>query len=692
MGTPEEEVGYMASDEYIHRIASPPPDARLESQPTTESPLRQMSFPSENAPQKPAESPLRHHRRSSSHGTREGGIIHVDDPKHPLHHPDGFSATPVVEENEPTYEEAEDDDEPILAADQVRPESAYLHPAISPTFDRRGSFEDEARSRTPSVSHSRAHSRSASAQGTLPSLTRYDSREDTHTPLEDVDEYEPLFPEDDDKKQKPVSTADRFKKRPDMLKHRFPSQDIWEDTPNSLQLHAEVTTPDIPPQDSPETFETPEQEATRRMQADKVDSHQVASHILEGEGAREKPMRPDTLKQRFPSKDIWEDVPDSQRLVTTVDPAKEEVTSPDVPSKPAIPARPQRQSQISPIEKRQPPSIPERPKPQVPTRPAKTSPQLPASNEESPKEPPKEAPAVKPKPAIPARPGGSKIAALKAGFLTDLNSRLQLGPQQPKPQEKEPEPPAEKQPLSDARKGRARGPARRKPAVEKATPAALPATSATPEIKIIESLNVWRVGQDGRVVVGPDTKVNKPIAAATSESVSPMQPMAPPIAKNAAGESVDPTPESPAPEPHALESPAAAEAEPSHVESQDPAPADVVPTQTTTAEVEPNHVETQDPVPADVVSTQTTTAEIEPSHVESQDLETAKPSAVVDSAPTPDREDEEKEDVIELPGAPAITDSAEIPLASSEQGASLEDMTASADGKRHSDGHVHGVE
>jgi hypothetical protein len=33
-----------------------------------------------------------------------------------------------------------------------------------------------------------------------------------------------------------VSAADRFKKRPDTLKHRFPSQDIWEDTPNSLQL------------------------------------------------------------------------------------------------------------------------------------------------------------------------------------------------------------------------------------------------------------------------------------------------------------------------------------------------------------------------------------------------------------------------------------------------------------------------
>ncbi|KAJ5326651.1 uncharacterized protein N7506_009753 [Penicillium brevicompactum] len=650
VGTPEEEVGYMASDEYIHRIASPPPDERHESHPATESPLRQMSFPSENAEQKPAESPLRHHR-SSSHGTREGGVIHVDDPKHPLHHPDGFAATPAVEENEPEYNEAEDDDEPILAADQVRPESAYLHPAISPTFDRRGSFEDEARSRTPSVSHSRSNSRSASAQGhQFPSLTRYDSREDTHTPLEDVDEYEPLFPEDDDKKQKPVSTADRFKKRPDMLKHRFPSQDIWEDTPNSLQLHATVTTPDIPSQDSPDTFETPEQEATRRMQADTVDSHQVASHILEGEGAREKPVRPDTFKQRFPSKDIWEDVPESQRLVTTVEPAKEEVTSPSVPSKPAIPARPQKQPQTSPIDKRQPPSIPERPKPQVPARPTKTSPQIPASNEESPKEPSKEAPAIKPKPAVPARPGGSKIAALKAGFLTDLNSRLQLGPQQPKPQEQVPEPPVEKQPLSDARKGRARGPARRKPAVEKPTPAALP---TSPQIQITESLNVWRVAQDGRVIVGPDSKVNKPlVAAAASDSAVSPQPMAPPIAKNAAGESVDPIPESPVAEPRVAEA----------------------------------------PVPADVVSPQTTTAETEPAHVESQEPEPVEPSVDIDSTSTPNQEDEEKEDVIELPGVPTKTEATEIPPASPAKEVALEDMTALADGKRQSDGHIHGVE
>ncbi|KAJ5541510.1 hypothetical protein N7494_006586 [Penicillium frequentans] len=540
-GTPEEEVGYLASDEYMHRMASPPPDNRLDSQPTIESPLRQMSFPaSEIEPQNAPASPLRH-VRSRSHGNHvDNDIIHVDNPKHPLHHPDGFAATPAQDEPTVAIEERFEEDEPILAADEARPESAYLHPAVSPT---RGSFDEEYRSRTPSVSHSRSNSRSASAQG-VPNLTRFDSREmhdDNHTPLENVEEYEPLFPDDETKKERPVSVADRFKQRPELSKHRFPSQDIWEDAPNSLQLHATVTTPDLPRRESSEIFETPEQEAMRRMQNSKIDSHQVASHILEGESARESPKapkRPNAIKQRFPSRDIWEDAPDSQQLVTTVEPAEDGVKSPEAPARPSIPTRPQKQPQnTSPIEKRQPPVMPGRPKPQVPIRPAKANPQALAGSET--KEASLEGPAVpKAKPAVPARPGGSKIAALKAGFLTDLNSRLQLGPQQPKPQETEPEPPTEKQPLSDARKGRARGPARRKPAAENAN-ARLP---TIPEIKITETWNVWQLCEDGNLVVGDEKKVTK----APEVSIPAEPAMAPEIAKNIAGEPVDPTPAPPA--------------------------------------------------------------------------------------------------------------------------------------------------
>lgn len=532
-GTPEEEVGYIASDEYTHRLSSPPPESRRDSRPAFESPLRKSSLPAAESQAQQDEAV----EKEAVEKPQEPRVIHVDEPYHHLHHPDGFAQTPDPEELNRGFTDGNEDDEPILAADEVRPESAYQHPAVSPSFERSGSVDYEGRSHTPSATHSRSNSRAASVQSGMPALTRYDSREEhggVYTPLEDVEEYEPLFPEDDAKDKKTVSTAERFKQRPE-LKHRFPSQDIWEDSPNSLQLHATVSTPEGPKQ---EAFETPEQESFRRSHASHLDPHQVATQILESEEHDDKPpARPEVAKQRFPSRDIWEDAPESHTLVTTIEPSEEEVKSPEVPSKPSIPLRPQKRPQqapavdastkpvTSPIEKRQPPVIPDRPKPQIPARPAKPIPRP------SPEEPKDIAP--KPKPAVPARPGGSKIAALKAGFLSDLNSRLQLGPQAPpKPQEKKEEEaaPVEKQPLSDARKGRARGPARRKPAVEKAS-TRLP---TIPEVRITTTLNVWQVGEDGNLVVGseansavPDTKPDT---------------MAPAIAKNIAGESVDPQP------------------------------------------------------------------------------------------------------------------------------------------------------
>ncbi|KAF7734630.1 Altered inheritance of mitochondria protein 21 [Penicillium ucsense] len=529
--TPNEEVGYLASDEYTHRMATPEPDARREHQNVAESPLRQMSFPaSEIEPKVPA-SPLRHARRSSHRPDAE--VIHVDDPMHPVHHPDGFSATPASHTETPDAQNHTERDEPILAADEVRPGSAYLHPAISPSIEHRGSF-DEERTRTPSLSHSRSNSRSAVAKGN-PAMVRYDSRdlhEDQSTPLEDVEEYEPLFPEEGDaKKPRSLSATERFKNRADLLKHRFPSEDIWEDTPNSLQLHATVSTPDLPKSDSSELFETPEQEAARKAQAPKIDSHEVARHVLHGDNKNNSATgtsRPEVVKQRFPSRDIWEDVPESQQLETTVEPASEDMKSPEVPSRPSIPPRPQKQaSEASAAEKRQAPVIPDRPKPQIPARPARSSAQT--ATEPS--------AGAKAKPAVPARPGGSKIAALKAGFLTDLNSRLQMGPPQPKPQEKEPEAPVEKQPLSDARKGRARGPTRRKPAGDNAS-ARLP---PIPEIKITGTWNVWSVGEDGNLTVGSEE--TKPSVSSTEVSAPSVIPMAPQLAKNTAGEPADPVSE-----------------------------------------------------------------------------------------------------------------------------------------------------
>jgi len=589
-GTPEEEVGYMASDEYAQRMASPAPDRSV--RPTVESPLRKMSHPTTE-------------KESKQEYTQESSVIHVDEPYHHSHHPDGFAPTPALEKQVKPNEGEREEEEPILAADEVRPESAFQHPAVSPTLEKGDNF-DEFRSRTPSTGHSRSNSRSTSNHG-RPALARYTSRgserEDAHTPLEDVAEYEPLFPEDNKEKQ-PASTVERFKQRPE-LKHRFPSQDIWEDSPNSLHLHATVTSPDAP---KLESFETPEQESIRRSQVASVDPHEVATHILESEEHKEDgSKRPSLSKQRFPSRDVWEDAPDSQQLVTTVkapeeapqeaphevpqeapkESHKEELTSPEVPKKPSIPTRPARRPQLtppavdpstkpgtSPTEKRQPPSIPGRPKPQIPARPAKKSP------EEPKKEEPKDV-AAKPKPPVPARPGGSKIAALKAGFLSDLNSRLQGGPPKP-PEKKKEEEPAEKKPLQDARKGRARGPARRKPAPAAAPPTTAPTTETAgsklptiPEAKIAGVWNIWQIDEGGQLVVSghdvskkpepepsqpepsnlepaePEPKTESPLAESMEPEPLPepskpepsqldIPPMAPELSKNVAGEPTDP--------------------------------------------------------------------------------------------------------------------------------------------------------
>ncbi|KAL1968365.1 hypothetical protein VTN77DRAFT_1894 [Rasamsonia byssochlamydoides] len=511
-GTPEEEVGYIASEEYTSRLASPPP-----SQAAVESPLRKTSFPAAE---------LERTRSAQSAAGSDTGVIHVNDPYHHLHHPDGYAQTPDHASQGP--EGDVEHDEPILAADEVRPESAFLHPAISPTIDRRDYLDlERVRSRTPSAAGSRPASRAASRPGSRPSslygapagLSRWNSRgeerEDTHAPLADVEEYEPLFP-DDEKSAKPVSTAERFKNR---TEHRFPSQDIWEDTPDSLQLHASVSTPEPPRDESESKFETLEAEEARRKQTEQIDSHKVASHGETHEGG---PSRLDTIKQRFPSRDIWEDAPESQKLVTTIEPSDPEVKSPPdasakpaIPPRPSIPIRPQRPAKAdlssknaspeekgsSPTEVRKAPAIPDRPKPQIPARPSK-----PITRDSPENGAPVPAPATKPKPTIPTRPNGGRIAGLKADFLSNLNSRLQLGPQgPPKPAEKkeEPEAPAERGPLSDARKGRARGPPRRRPAAAAATETKLP---SIPEIRIIDAWNVWQVDADGNLVVGKTMK------------------------------------------------------------------------------------------------------------------------------------------------------------------------------------------
>ncbi|WEW55111.1 hypothetical protein PRK78_000539 [Emydomyces testavorans] len=540
MGTPEEEIGYIATEELASRLASPPQVSEKDQQ-DSQNLQGPAELPSKKANFMSTDAQKHEHALAEPTGEqdKDGVKIHIDEPIHHQHHPDGFM--PAVENHKPHGADSLDENEedvPILAEDEVDERAEHLQPAVSPGLDKRKD------SHAIDSSNQKGHIRSANTSSNqLPArqplstnLSRYSSRPDEfgdmRRPLEDVEEYEPLFP-DDDKNEKPMSVEERLKKRPEYHQHRFPSQDIWEDAPDSLQLQTTVSIPESPKDKSKSPTEAFEEEM--------ANSRQTASK-KSGPPAKMSSSRPDILSprldavQRFPSRDIWEEAPESQQLETTIQipEQQDETISPEITEKPShlepfsrlskksqeIFTEPQASTStsqieptVSPTDSKKPPSIPERPKPQIPARPSKPPKRISeeslskatsgiSNNTASP-------PAVKPKPPVPSRPLGSKIAALKAGFLSDLDNRLKLGPQAPKPQEKKAEENAEapKGPLSDARKGRARGPARRKPAVspspEDTCKAELP---QVPQVTLIEPWNIWSMGPDGVLVLSQENK------------------------------------------------------------------------------------------------------------------------------------------------------------------------------------------
>ncbi|KAK4158387.1 altered inheritance of mitochondria protein 21 [Chaetomidium leptoderma] len=506
-GTPSDQVGWQALEESTSRIASPSiasPELKPES-------------------------------------------IHVHEPNH--RRSVMFSDTESVNADEDV---ARPYTAPILADDEVAKDpTAHTHQAaVEPP-----AFELEE-------SNSRPTSRPAS-------LYKETSFELRSTPLEDVDEYEPLFKDDEKQEEKKPSKEEKPKNK----NQRFPSADIWEDAPSSVFYTAEVSTPElfdgqekqekpwpavVPP---PREGETPAQAFARHQE-------ELAEKEAHGERNTQKPLwaqhqrhlatetaasRP-AMQQRFPSRDVWEDTPDSLKLETTVStPQQDELPSPspadnlkpDIPErpqtkspvttsaaaapseKPAIPGRPKpRQSSSDDNNK---PAVPGRPKPQIPARPAKAGP---TSGGLEPAE--AAAPPPRQKPAVPARPMGSKIAALQAGFMSDLNRRLQLGPQAPPKKDEEGEgegeegeqqqqQPAEKKEkvlLSDARKGRARGPQRRAPALVAAAATTAAAAVAPVETKpaavfgISSAVTFFEIDpEEGTVSVGVVVGEVKPVAA-----------------------------------------------------------------------------------------------------------------------------------------------------------------------------------
>lgn len=692
VGTPNEQIGYLASEEYAQRMASSRPQSATyhnkahsnSSQPHIESPLRKTSFPVDVLGKKDFEKnkgSFSDNRPQSDIAVEseaeDEDVIHVDAPSRRQSKYGGGGYDPPTEDLGPhggnTAEEGGWLEErgygvPILASDEVAKEqgSEYMQPAVSPPQERRGSnyfaeldpppsYQSGVRSgsRASSVSGSRPTSRPASIHSGL-RFNTHDDREDLHTPLEDVEEYEPLFPDEESKNERPLTSADRFKRRPDTTKRRFPSQDIWEDTPNSLQLQTTVSTPELEEEkgalkEKPASavFEPPQTESSRKGEISEEEKANLIPKEQRWANSNFKLHLRDEnsgrlgLKQRFPSRDIWEDTPDSARLETTVEgPQSDELKSPPdeglvagavvttagrpengkpvneesgatptrigaTSGKPAIPPRPTksklseglnesagRQQQnpafittsqersstenqpegtapakmsptkgrndhpFSPTEARKGPVLPDRPKPQVPARPAKptsrdssetvplskTTSATSATSVEDGSGSSKEmgsAPAVKAKPALPSRPLGSKIASLKAGFLSDLDKRLQLGPQAPKQQEKtlevDKEEEIEKAPLSDTRKGRARGPVRRKPAAPSSAVAGEAPTSEGGKFEIAAASTIWQIRENGDLRV---SSTEEPFStAATSESTATQNPP-PSLATNTAGESL----------------------------------------------------------------------------------------------------------------------------------------------------------
>jgi hypothetical protein len=301
-------------------------------------------------------------------------------------------------------------------------------------------------------------------------------------------------------------------------RQRFPSRDIWEDTPDSLQLQTTVGGPQVEEKD---VLSRPEDRPTTGA----VAYHQekaAAGYVLGSEEGRATTGIAATMKPHVPAR--------PQRTKPTE----------SLERQPVVPERP---SRLRHVDSASPP-IPVKSKPQVPTRPPKPVKADSSENVLLTKVPSgssaksvgsEQAAAAKPKPPVPSRPVGSKIAALQGGFMSDLNKRLQLGPQAPKKEEAAPEEPEvekEKVPLADARKGRARGPARRAPAKSPTPVTETAANRAATTLGVSVMSTLWHIDPEEdllRITSSEDeSSVKEDIKATESET--------PTLATNLAGE------------------------------------------------------------------------------------------------------------------------------------------------------------
>ena len=206
MGSPRPQSSYIpnASDTHV------------------DSPLRKESFAEDATDKHELERTLsrRLHAPSdvalSESEMEEEDTIHVDAPERRVNKV--YGGVDRFESTESLGRDFNDDDynAPILASDEVakEPFGWDLQPAVSPVNERRGS-EGGHHLRSGSASSlagSRPTSRPGSIHGNIPGLRMTES-----TPLEDLEEYEPLFPEDEKSggAKKPLTAADRLK-RPEL--------------------------------------------------------------------------------------------------------------------------------------------------------------------------------------------------------------------------------------------------------------------------------------------------------------------------------------------------------------------------------------------------------------------------------------------------------------------------------------------
>ncbi|KAF8462946.1 altered inheritance of mitochondria protein 21 [Kalaharituber pfeilii] len=344
-GVPEEELGYLASEEYAKKIGSATPREEL-----TESEANKfgssLSREGSTSPEISIHVEPRAHQRSGSHPYGRHNFGRFSQSQASL-----AAETPNVVDNANIPEEDAIRDEhyhgtPILASDEIhkRGTSTPMVPAVSPPLLPR---------RTTSRPASRAPSRPASrgAHREPPATAEPEGTPDAQisfTPLAQVEEHEPLFPDDEEEKHTALreglekAFAGRAGPAASRNSRKFPSNDIWEDAPPSSHLHATVTSP--PPGLSPlglsEVASGGQPAKAGEEQDEESDRLGVPNRHKRSQSppqeAPPKPERPSVLsktasgKQRFPSKDIWEEAPDSAQLTATVSPTP--VSEEDPPS------------------------------------------------------------------------------------------------------------------------------------------------------------------------------------------------------------------------------------------------------------------------------------------------------------------------------------------------------------------------